>query len=62
MLTSGSHAYEYTQVYQRDWDSEMHGRHFGTKIMAVHRRAIREIHVGAIVEGIDHFSSYSFGR
>lgn len=48
VLTYDSHAYELTQVAEQNRDSNMHSAHFGTKVMAVHARARREIHVGAV--------------
>lgn len=52
VLTTGSHAYEFTQVVSREWSgSDTHGRQFGSKIRAVHERARREIHVGAMHKG-----------
>ena len=61
---NGSHAYEFTQVASHVWrPMDRHSRHFGTKIRAVHERAIREIHVGALHRGeIYHNIAYERRR
>lgn len=59
VLKNGSHAYEITQVAEQNWQSDKHGAHFGTKVMAVHERARREIHVGA-VHRLESYSVYDF--
>lgn len=58
-LTNYSHAYEITQVARQNWDRNKHGRHFGTKVLAVHRRALEEIHVGAM-DSDEVYGSYSY--
>lgn len=59
MLHEMCHAYEITQVAEQNWQSDKHGAHFGTKVMAVHERARREIHVGA-VHRLESYSVYDF--
>lgn len=59
VLTSGSHAYEFIQVASHECEDNEHGRHFGTKIRAVHERASREIHVGAM-DSSESYNTYTF--
>ena len=52
LLIFGSHAYEGIRVARVHWDGrDRHDNHFGTKVHAVHERARREIHVGALDRG-----------